>query len=319
MAAASGQPQDTPKIKKSVTPEQRKLYTQLGVIGALSLVAAGIYLPGMLSGGSDAPVVDPSAATTATAPEPDSPPPGGEGAAGAVDAGTPAATATTATVKGVAFPVARFRRDPFQRIYLIPTPLPPPPPAPTPAPPVVLPPPVDVPGVNEVSPMSPGGLPGGSALSPIGLPGGGPGAGRSASSQQPLNLPPVSFNRLNQTARRSSNNDAFPPRRTTGAGGGAGGAGPSPSFDKRLSGVVLGDGVYALLEIQGPRGTLVTRVVQPGDEVDGITVLNIQRFNDGTRTVTRMLIRENGEERSVELRAGQAVNPANPEGIPGEQ
>jgi hypothetical protein len=43
--------------------------------------------------------------------------------------------------------------------------------------------------------------------------------------------------------------------------------------------------------------------VQPGDEVDGITVLNIQRFNDGTRTITRMIIRENGEERSVDLRA----------------
>lgn len=319
MAAASGQPQDTPKIKKSVTPEQRKLYTLLGVAGALALVGGGVYSSGMLSGGSDTSAVDTSAATTATSPEPDSPPPADEGAAGAVDAGTsgatPAGATPAATVKGGAFPVARFRRDPFQRVYLIPTPLPPPPPVPTPAPPVPLPPPVDVPGVNEVSPMSPGGLPG---ISPIGLPGGGPGAGRSASSQQPLNLPPVSFNRLNQTARRSSNNDAFPPRRTTGGGGGGGGAGPSPSFDKRLSGVVLGDGVYALLEIQGPRGTLVTRVVQPGDEVDGITVLNIQRFNDGTRTVTRMLIRENGEERSVELRAGQAVNPANPEGIPGE-
>ncbi len=320
MAAASGQPQDTPKIKKSVTPEQRKLYTILGVAGALALVGGGVYSSGMLSGGSDTPAVDTSAATTATSPELESPPPGADGAAGVVDAGTPAgapaAATTAATVKGAAFPVTRFRRDPFQRVYLIPTPVPVAPPAPTPAPPVVLPNPVDVPGVNEVSPMSPGGLPG---VSPIGLPGGGgPGAARSARPQQPLNLPPVSFNRLNQTARRASNNDAFPPRRTAGGGAGGGTAGPSPSFDKRLSGVVIGDGVRALLEIQGPRG-VVTRVVQPGDEVDGVTVLNIQRFNDGTRTVTRMLIRENGEERSVELRAGQGVAPGNPEGAPGEQ
>lgn len=319
MAAASGQPQDTPKTKKAVTPEQRKLYAILGVVGALALVGGGVFSSGMLSGGSDTSAADTPAATTTTSPESPPPSPGADGAAGEVDAGTPAgaptAATTAATVQGVAFPVARFRRDPFQRVYFIPTPLPLPPPPPTPAPPVVLPPPVAVPRFDEVSPMSPGGLPGG--LSPIGLPGAS-GGGQSASSQQPLNLPPVSFNRLNQTTRRSSNNDAFPPRRTVGGGGGGGGAGPSPSFDKRLSGVVIGDGVRALLEIQGPRGT-VTRVVQPGDEVDGVTVLNIQRFNDGTRTVTRMLIRENGEERSVELRAGQNVNPGNPEGAPGEQ
>jgi hypothetical protein len=82
-----------------------------------------------------------------------------------------------------------------------------------------------------------------------------------------------------------------------------GGSGvPSPSTDKRLSGVIIADGVRALLEIQGPDGP-ITRVVQPGDEVDGITVLSIQRYNDGTKTVTRMLIRENGEERTVDLRA----------------
>lgn len=125
------------------------------------------------------------------------------------------------------------------------------------------------------------------------------GGGGSRRAPQAFNLPPVSINRLDEAARRPT--DAFPPRRTTGGGSTAGGA-ISPSLDKRLSGVVIGDGVSALLEIQGAQGP-VTHVVQPGDEVEGITVLNIQRYNDGTRTVTRMLIRENGEERSVDLRA----------------
>lgn len=299
MAAASGQPQDTQATKKQVTPEQRKLYTQLGVIGALSLVAAGIYLPGMLGGksSSSAPVsnaADTSAASN-TASAGAAPPAGAEGAAGAVTPGTPdgaapaAASASAAAPAGAVLPVARFRPDPFQRVYFIPTPTPlPPPPRPTPTP-VPIPPPVDIPG-----PQGSGGI---APLSPIGLPGTGGGASRPAS--QPFNLPPVSITRLDEAARRPT--DAFPPRRTVGGATNSSGA-VSPATDKRLSGVVIGDGVRALLEIQGPQG-VVTRVVQPGDEVDGITVLNIQRYNDGTRTVTRMLIRQNGEERTVDLRA----------------
>jgi hypothetical protein len=145
-----------------------------------------------------------------------------------------------------------------------------------------------------------------------------PGApARSAELQKPLILPPVSITRLDEAARRPT--DAFPPRRSVGAGSGGGTI--NPSFDKRLSGVVIGDGVRAILEIQ--RGTeVVTHVVQPGDEVDGITVLNIARYNDGTRTITRMTIRENGEERSVDLRAspqpltGAAGGPGAPGQLP---
>jgi hypothetical protein len=183
--------------------------------------------------------------------------------------------------------LTRSRPDPFQQIYFIPTPTPVPPP---------VPPPVPVPVPGEVPPVL---LPGSSVS--------------NQQFQQPLNLPPVSIRRLDETSRRPV--DAFPPRRTAGGEGGAGGGGSAnPSTDKRLSGVIIGEGVRALLEIQGPGGT-VTRVVQPGDEVEGITVISIQRFNDGTRLVTRMIIRENGEERSVDLRAGAPVAP--PGGIGG--
>ena len=275
MAAPSGQQDKPKKEKKEVTPEQRKIYTQLGVIGVLALVAGVMYLPGMLSGGStpDLPEAPPSTAETA-ANNAVTPPEGGAGAADGAKPETAAAATAPVVQAAVAQPLARYRSDPFQQPYFIPTPTPVPPPLPLPV-----------------------GIPSPFQISPIALPGGGGGASQSAS--QPLNLPQVRINRLDETVRRPT--DAFPPRRTVGAGGNSGGV-PSPSSDKRLSGVIIADGVRALLEIQGPGGP-VTRVVQPGDEVDGITVLSIQRFNDGTRTVTRMLIRENGEERSVELRA----------------
>lgn len=306
MAAANGQPQDTQQTKKEVTPEQRKLYTQLGVIGALALVAGVMYLPGMFSGNSDqgtsgataTPSVTP-AATSATSVSTTDP----TGAAGKVTPGTSASSspATPVTVAtGAVVPAARFRPDPFQRVYFIPTPTPlPPPPTPTPRP-VVIPPPISIPSPSDdIAPMSP--------MSPIGLPGV---TGNSRQAPQSFNLPPVSINRLDQAARRPT--DAFPPRRTLGATAGSVGGVPSVSTDKRLSGVIIGDGVRALLEIQGPQGVM-THVVQPGDEVEGVTVLNIQRFNDGTRTVTRMLIRENGEERTVDLRA--SPNPTGQGGI----
>jgi hypothetical protein len=74
-----------------------------------------------------------------------------------------------------------------------------------------------------------------------------------------------------------------------------------------LSGVIIGDSVRALLEISqgdnnGTGMNTVTRIVQPGDEVDGIRVLRIERTTEGGRPVTRMYIRENGVESFVDLR-----------------
>ncbi|PQV64906.1 hypothetical protein B1R32_103173 [Abditibacterium utsteinense] len=278
MAAASGQTQDTSKAKKQVTPEQRKLYVGLGIVGVLALITGAIYLPGLLSGSRSTAVTTPpvaiNAATGTSAPS--TLPLSGD--AGQVSSGMDGAMGMSTSAGTTTLPsqaLARFRRDPFQQAFFLPTPVPTLPPPPLPPAPVNIPSPSDVP--------------------PLILPGFN---GGSAELQRPLNLPPVSIDRLEQGARRPT--EAFPPARTLG---GIGGGVATPSYDKRLSGVVIADGVRAILEIQGPAGP-ISHVVQPGDEVDGITILNIQRFNDGTRTVTRMLIRENGEERTVELRAG---------------
>ncbi len=98
---------------------------------------------------------------------------------------------------------------------------------------------------------------------------------------------------------------------------------PIRSSNKRLSGVIIGDSVRALLEItttdaaagqgggqgggQGEGGgaagaATIVRVVQPGDEVDGIKILRIERVFEGGRQITRMFVREGNEERFVDLR-----------------
>lgn len=101
------------------------------------------------------------------------------------------------------------------------------------------------------------------------------------------------------------------------------------SPNKRLAGVIIGDGVSALLEItvgdtssgeggsggsggsgsggsgsgeSGASAQVITRVVQPGDDVDGIKILKINREFDNGRPVTRMYIRENGQDRYIDLR-----------------
>lgn len=287
MAAASGQHQDT-NTKKEITPQQRQLFMGLGVAGALALLAGGLFMTGVIGGGGGS-ATTPTTATASVSPSSSretgatTTSPGASGLtsgispSGASAAGIGAGVPATTTLVPQA--VQRFRPDPFQQAYFIPTPVPTLPP---------VPPPVPIPAPADVEPIFVPGIPGG-----------------NAELQRPLNLPPVKISRLDEALRRPSS--PFPPRRTLGGPGGAGL--PSPSYDKRLSGVVIADGVRAILETQGPAGP-VSRVVQPGDEVDGITILNIQRFNDGTKTVTRMLIRENGEERTVELRAGAPINAA---------
>lgn len=114
--------------------------------------------------------------------------------------------------------------------------------------------------------------------------------------------------------------DAAPLPRTTG--GDTGGEEPQQSYDKRLAGVLIGDGVRALLEITSG-DQITTQVVQPGDEVNGIRILNIERSRNGDRTVTRMLVRDtDGTQRIVELKpapqaAAGAGGPGGATGAPG--
>jgi hypothetical protein len=98
--------------------------------------------------------------------------------------------------------------------------------------------------------------------------------------------------------------------------GGGGSGGTSRSSNKRLSGVVIGDSVRAILEISDGEN-VVTRIVQPGDEVDGIRILRIERVSEGGRMVTRMFIREAGEERYVDLKAAPQQAAGGGGGIPG--
>lgn len=111
----------------------------------------------------------------------------------------------------------------------------------------------------------------------------------SPSAQAITNLPPVSL----------PTRSAIPtvPGAPGGQSSGSGGLLESPN--KRISGVIIGDSVRALLEIEGQPA----RIVQPGDEIDGIRILRIERITQAGRPVTRLIIRENGEERSVVLKS----------------
>ena len=75
----------------------------------------------------------------------------------------------------------------------------------------------------------------------------------------------------------------------------------------RLSGILLNGSLYVILETGSltsePRGY----VVKPGDEVEGIKVLKIERYRENDQLVTRALLRLPGperEERYVYLRTG---------------
>jgi hypothetical protein len=317
MAASSGTPpQATTKTKREFTPEQKRLFAMLGVMGVLALGVGVVYLPGLLGGSGDG--ADAASTTTTTTTEttttPAATPPtevGAEAGSGSEGIGAPGAI-TTVSAPGAAGAAAfgtvpRHRVDPFQPFVIITPPLPEPPPpprprpTPTPQPPVSIPlPPAEVPFAVPQPGGRTVGLPGVRAVEPI--------------EQQPLVLPSVSIPRLNANVRAPR--DPFPPPRSTGAAGGSGEA--QPSFDKRLSGVVISNGVRALLEINsGPEPK--TYIVQPGDTVEGITVLNIQRYSEGTRTITRMLVREGGQQRYIDLKAGapRALGGVGGEGLPG--
>jgi hypothetical protein len=268
--------------------EKKKLYVLGGLLAAIILVVVVLYVP---HGGSKTPappVTTPTEGTEKTPPSggppsgaPPSGAPGGAGAAPDTGGGGGGNNISAASLVSV----SNFRSDPFEPVPL-PPPLPTPPPPPPPPGPVEIKPPsvvLEPPGASG---------PYNSAIPPFGI-----SSGRSTPSSRILReLAPPRISRV-------ADAPTAPSIVVMPGGGGEGSASRSPN--KRLSGVIIGDSVRALLEIQSgdPQTPPVTRIVQPGDEVDGLRILRIERVSEGGRTVTRLFIRENGEERFVDLRA----------------
>jgi hypothetical protein len=302
MATAGATPPtgDTTKPKRELTPVQK---FGLPLVGGLALLVGYMYFPR----GSSAPVpTQPSAiANTSAGNSATSFVPPATGGAGL---GRGIAVPVSATAPAPAVFVSQARTDPFEPVLLysppapIPTPAPPPPKPKPVLPPVVVAPPSEF-GRNDISVSDPL-----SIADPR----------VRAEVAQPLNLGSPRISRTSDGAPR----DAFPLPRTSGAGGAGGSGAPEQSYDKRLAGVVIGDGVRALLEITAG-DQVTTQVVQPGDEVNGIRVLNIERFRDGDRTVTRMLVRDtDGTQRFVDLKPSSqppvgAGGLGGPGGFPG--
>ena len=297
MATPSGAPPTQTPTAVTTSPDKKKTFIALGVAGVAALGIGGFFVMRSLNGGAT-PVADISATNTALASNAVTPETGGAPGSTLANGGIPPTSATQISTVGnpsTLLPLSPYRRDPFQPFVLVPTPAPPaPPPPPAPTPP---PPPVDIPQPEAFDVPRPGGGFGGGGAPAPGF--AVPGPNGSGASEGPLILPTVVIPRLNSTKIAPTN--AFPPpRSSSGAGSGA----ASPSFDKRLSGVVIGNGVRAILEINSGGATPKTYVVQPGDVVEGITILNIRRYNESGTQVTRMLIRENGGERTVDLKPG---------------
>ena len=262
--------------------EKKKLYVLGGLLAAIMVVVFVLYRP-TGNAPADTPAADPKATPVAGG-RPVTPPTSGA-------PGTPAKTAVAATPEastgtsgGISaaslVSVSNFRSDPFEPVPL-------PPPVPTPPPP---------PGPVNIEPptvfiQSPGGSTYG-GVPPFDF-----GNSRYFGGTPPSRIfemiPPPRISRVAdvQTA---------PTIVTPPGSGGDGSASRAPN--KRLSGVIIGDSVRAILEISDG-DEVVTRIVQPGDEVDGIRILRIERTTEGGRPVTRMYIRENGEEKFVDLRA----------------
>jgi len=209
----------------------------------------------------------------------------------AADTSAPAGGGGGGSVTAVSLAsLSGFRGDPFTPEYVVPPP-PPPPPVPLPMPETL----------PSPQPNYPAGLP--PAFIAANKP-----------STALLGLPPIEIPRMARAATKPQQFEA--PKQVGGS------QLATPSFNKRLSGVIIGDSVHALLEVSNASGTQ-TYVVQPGDTIAGIRILGIQRVEVGGRTVPRMLISENGEQKYVELRA--APNPqtdlqsggGEPGGLPG--
>lgn len=278
--------------------QQKKLYILLGLAGLLGIGLIIAFRP--FGGGSTTttdtgdsttpPVTSPKAGAAGsgkTAP----PAAAGSGSGGAVPASSAGGTTPTTAGAGVVplgkpstqlISTERFRDDPFIPETIYPTPLPPPAPTPKPPPPPVI---LPQPGGVEIPPagINTGSL--GRAVS----------SGALSHSPILINLPPIRISRMNTPPL---NPDTAVPQTRPGATT----AVLPRSPNKRVSGVVIGNTVRALIEISDG-DQVVTRVVQPGDEVEGVRILRIERVREGDRNVTRMIIREENEERVVELKA----------------
>jgi hypothetical protein len=187
------------------------------------------------------------------------------------------ATSPSGSTSGSSVPDPRliaaknFRPDPFTPYYR-PALIPPPPPPP----PLVLP-PLDLPSADGATPVSLGGQPGSGAPLP------------SMAGLPAVNIP--------QYKKRSAPSLGAPT--VVGNTGTSGGA--LRASNKRVAGVIIGDSVKALVEISDGQQT-ITRVVQPGDEVEGMRILRIERITENDAQVTRMTVLENGQERYFDLR-----------------
>ncbi len=258
--------------------EKKKLMVLGGLLIAILVVVAVLYNP--FGGGSTE--EEPPAPQTPVAETPGTP--AGDPAGGGA---TPPAAAPGGVTAASLVSLGDYRVDPFEP-FMLPVPPPPPPP----------PPPVSIPAPVEIMPPSFGGSDGVS-IPPMGV---------GSSGQGALSLLPPIVPRRVATAPTA-------PRVAVMPGGDMGsGGGVLRSQNKRLSGVVIGDSVRALLEVTiGDKVT--TRVVQPGDEVDGIRILRLERVVEAGQTVTRLVIRENNQEQYVELRPAPQQQTSGVEGL----
>jgi hypothetical protein len=97
-----------------------------------------------------------------------------------------------------------------------------------------------------------------------------------------------------------------PPPSVAISGGNSEASGAIRASDRRIAGVIIGDSVRALIEISTGDST-ITRVVQPGDEVEGMKILRIERVTVNDALVTRMTVLEDGVERYFDLTAAPST------------
>ena len=287
----------------AIDDDKKKVFLLVGIAGLLGIGAVFLLWPKGKST-SDTPVA-PKVPVTMASGAPGSAP-GGEGSGAPVpDAGDDGAIGNTGPIVVAAAP---YRNDPFVPFFTDPPPLPTPRPTPRPLP--TLPPPEIIPPPEYI-----------------------PAPGTGGASNYPL--PSLSSNSRRTTALVGLPNARIPrltnvptaPRVQIAPPSVGGGSQPAleRSPNKRLAGVVIGDSVRALLEVEdvsasgggsGGGGTDYgegggqtppkTYIVQPGQEIpeEGIKVLRIERTTEAGRTRVRMVVTENGVLRYIDLREG---------------
>ena len=286
----------------AIDDDKKKVFLLAGIAGLLGIGAVFLLLPKGKST-SDAPVAPkvPVAMSSDTSGRVTD----GEGP-GASDAPVPDAANGDMTGKtGPIVAAAPYRNDPFVPFFTDPPP--PPTPRPTPRPLPTLPPPADIPSPVDI-PAPRGG--GGGGVSPYPLPGINSNGRRTSAL---VGLPSARIPRLT--------NVPTAPRVQIAPPSVGGGSQPAleRSPNKRLAGVVIGDSVRALLEVEdvsasgggglgdgGVQTPPKTYIVQPGQEIpeEGIKVLRIERTTEAGRTRVRMVVTENGVLRYIDLREG---------------